>query len=112
MKSMRLVYALAAAAVLAGCGGGNAVCDKANEVAPSLNSKMQPCGESVTIDTGDQCKKALESCSSSDQALLNTFLDCANGLPICTATDFGTKRSACESPLSNLSSACKTATAF
>jgi len=88
---------VAGAVGLAACGGssssssGGALCDKAAAVGPSLNQKIAPCVPAgtpapVNIPSGTTCVTALAQCTSADQAILSTFLDCVNAVPTCSTT--------------------------
>jgi hypothetical protein len=68
---------------LGACGGS--LCDRAQSVFNSLQTKGQPCG----VDAGytvnkQQCEANLNQCSSSDKDNLSKALDCWDHVPACT----------------------------
>jgi hypothetical protein len=108
-----------AAIALTGCGSDSApstpagLCDKAASLAPGITAKFAPCTSAVggvSIPTGTACTTAVASCSDADRAILNTLLDCLNGLPTCSAanpTPFTNALAACGDPTSKgVSAAC------
>jgi len=117
--SKRFLCSMVSVAVLAACGGssptGSDLCSKATSVVNSFNTKNAACFQGSTGATppSSTCTQSLTQCSSSDQATLNTYLDCLNGLPACTiatATTWGTQAQACATPVNSVSQACRTAT--
>jgi hypothetical protein len=124
----RFLHMIAGAAFLAACGGSNsssnsssALCDKAVNASTSLEQKIAPClppgtTASTNLPTDVQtCQSQIAQCNANDQAILSDILDCFNGLPTCstaTQTQFEEQASACATPGSGLSEACKTATGF
>ncbi len=126
--STRFLHLIAGAALLAACGGSNSnsssgsgLCDKVVNASTSLKQKVAPClpegtSPSTILPTDIQtCQSEVAQCNANDQAILSNIIDCFNGLPTCstaTQTQFVDQASACATPSSGLSEACKTATGF
>ena len=112
----RYSLVIAVVAVLAGCGGssgsGSELCSKAASTLTSVVAKVQECGGGTsTFDTAG-CTTAAASCSSSDLATLDSYLDCLNDLPTCTAQtegEFTSRATSCVAIRNGVSAACRNA---
>lgn len=108
---MTRVLTLSLLALLTACGG-KSYCER-------IASDAEDCGETVTDSQLEECEVAMESCTNSDNKLLNEFWDCASdaGLSVCETTDSTSTSTgtgfedfaalmACIGPLNDLSPEC------
>lgn len=96
---------------LAGCGGGNALCDKTVDLVAKSGTCM---GVYTAPLLGDKatCSTRTSMCSSDDKQVLTNALTCLDQLPVCSASgqlSWETQQKSCYEPLTGLSQGCKTA---
>jgi len=113
MKRLACAVAVVSLA-MTGCSGS--LCDQFDDSGKELVDKVKNCPsfsevtyEEPTEAERQQCETSLETCTDSDKAALEKFIDCVGGLDECTAATeqaFAAAFLACAAPLQSVSDAC------